>query len=455
MAISASTVFEVRTTGSDTACSGGFVTGASGTDYSQQNAAQYSLSGLTSSGAGNVILTSAASADMVGNLILVTAGTNFTLSTFQITSVSVGVSITVSTNNAGTAVTTGVGASGTAVIGGALASPGNAAGQLIATNFVHIKAGTYIVTTTSSNVASGIVADGKGATWIGYQTTRLDYGTQPLIQAAASGVTSVTLFSITGGGGGGTQYVANIGFDGQSKASIAGYSNTRGFSHYKLYAINTTVTGLVLTGGSFFCYATGCSGTSAIQVSNAFLIACQAYSNTTIGFLLGVGGAGGSAQFCTAYGNTGVTTDGFQSGGLVAISNCTSYGNGRAGFRITTGGVITSSVAEGNTGKGFDTNSAAEPGLFLINCAGFNNSVNVDAAFTGLKVSFITYASTAFVAAGSGNFALNNTVGGGASLRAAGFPGTMPTGLSVGFQDIGAAQHADSASGITVYPIFD
>lgn len=53
MALPAATVWEVRTTGSDAACSGGFVAGASGTDYSQQNAAQYSASDLASANGTN------------------------------------------------------------------------------------------------------------------------------------------------------------------------------------------------------------------------------------------------------------------------------------------------------------------------------------------------------------------------------------------------------------------
>jgi len=46
VALSAAQILEVRSTGSD-ANGGGFKAGASGTDYSQQDAAQYALTGLT------------------------------------------------------------------------------------------------------------------------------------------------------------------------------------------------------------------------------------------------------------------------------------------------------------------------------------------------------------------------------------------------------------------------
>ena len=56
MALSASTVWEVRpATGSDNN-GGGFVTGASGTDYSQQGTAQYALTAIASAGAGDCII---------------------------------------------------------------------------------------------------------------------------------------------------------------------------------------------------------------------------------------------------------------------------------------------------------------------------------------------------------------------------------------------------------------
>ena len=56
MALSANTVLEVRNGGSDTN-GGGFVTGAAGTDWSQQDAAQYSVTdGVT---AGTTTITSA------------------------------------------------------------------------------------------------------------------------------------------------------------------------------------------------------------------------------------------------------------------------------------------------------------------------------------------------------------------------------------------------------------
>lgn len=121
MPISGSAVWEVRATADAGNVGGGFfVTGASGDDFSQQNSPEYALTGVTSAGAGNVILHASAAADMVGNGIKVISGTNFTVSWFEITAVTVGVDITCSTNAAGTAISTGVGADGVMNIGGAI-----------------------------------------------------------------------------------------------------------------------------------------------------------------------------------------------------------------------------------------------------------------------------------------------------------------------------------------------
>jgi len=199
MAVSANTVWEIRSTATANMVNGGgFVTGASGTDYSQQNAAQYALTGVTSAGAGNVILTASASADMVGNILKVVSGTNFTQSWFEITSVVAGVSITCSTNAAGTAICTGVGAAGVINIGGALSLNSTLDDdwheEIIGGNFVWIKAGTYSLG-ESVAVASTSATSTNPIKFIGYNSTRgdepmINSGNQPVIAAAANDYSS-------------------------------------------------------------------------------------------------------------------------------------------------------------------------------------------------------------------------------------------------------------------------
>jgi len=117
MAIAASTC-EIRTTGSTTN-GGGFVTGATGVDYSQQDAAQWALTTATSSGAGNTILDASAHDDMVGNWACAVSGTNLNQGFYAVDSVVAGVSITFSTRKDGTSIAAGAVANGVINIGGA------------------------------------------------------------------------------------------------------------------------------------------------------------------------------------------------------------------------------------------------------------------------------------------------------------------------------------------------
>jgi hypothetical protein len=123
--ISSGTVWEIRTAaGAANTNGGGFnstTAAGTGVDWSQQAAPQYAITTATSAGAGNVLLTASAAADMKGNIARMVSGTNLTTAApwFEITDVSPGVSITFGTNKAGASVATGVVSNGTFNIGGA------------------------------------------------------------------------------------------------------------------------------------------------------------------------------------------------------------------------------------------------------------------------------------------------------------------------------------------------
>src|SRR4051812_11531766 len=90
-ALPSGTVFEVWSTGSDTLNGGCFVAGASGTDYPQQAAAQFSGPGLAVDATTNTVVSSASHAFVaadVGNCIQITAGTGFTTGFYQVVSVA-------------------------------------------------------------------------------------------------------------------------------------------------------------------------------------------------------------------------------------------------------------------------------------------------------------------------------------------------------------------------------
>jgi hypothetical protein len=183
MALSALTVFEVRTTGVDTN-GGGFVTGAAGSDYSQQDAAQYSGTDLAIDATTNTKVTSAThnfvAAD-VGNLIQITAGASWTTGFYQIVSVASNAA-TLDRSPGATSLTGGTFAVGGALLTISKAAAGVAAGT--AGNTVYIKAGTYSeqVDIISTSPAGTETAPLK---FIGYNATRTDNPTgsnRPIIE---------------------------------------------------------------------------------------------------------------------------------------------------------------------------------------------------------------------------------------------------------------------------------
>src|SRR4051812_21700193 len=100
MAIPADTVFEVRTAGSDYLCSGGFSIaqkGATGVDYSQQDAAQKTFAATLSAAATTTLTDSAAGFlnTYLGNLILLVVS--------QTTGTSTGTNTTTTLNDTGAA----------------------------------------------------------------------------------------------------------------------------------------------------------------------------------------------------------------------------------------------------------------------------------------------------------------------------------------------------------------
>ena len=169
-AINAACVWEIRTTGAQ-ANGGGFKTGASGTDYSQQDAAQYALTTVTSAGETVVMTHASAAAVMVGNICYVVSGTNATVGWYEIISVNVGVDITVDRDWCTGAVTNGaVNVGGAFLLGGTLSDEFTEA--LVAGNTIHVKTGTYTATEAVAQAVDGTAL--LPITWIGYTAARND-----------------------------------------------------------------------------------------------------------------------------------------------------------------------------------------------------------------------------------------------------------------------------------------
>jgi len=440
MAISVNSVFEVQTGGNDTN-GGGFVTGAAGTDYSlvasKRTATGSNDSTTDAVAVGTGVITSVTAAftsAIVGNIISLSGGTG-TLAQgwYQVTVFTSASSITVDRNvAAGTGITMN--------IGGALASPGMAGGVgLVSGNIIYIKAGTYTIASATINIATGCFSTSLGFIQLeGYQTTRGDLGTAPLLQA--SGISTFTVITQTGN----DAITINLNVDGAALTSSRAF-NIRSLG-IKLTAQNCTNGGFAVSSEGILqnCIGTGCS-TVAVFVGFT-TINCIAYDNTITGF--SYTGTKISAIRCIADSNSGAASDGFSTGSTdVSLANCISYNNGRDGIRVIDESVvILNCINEANVGFGINVNSRTT--TLLTNNASFNNTAGAVGNATGkgiLNLNAVAGSSSFFTNAAGQDFSLNNTAGAGAAARAAGFPGVLAIG-GTGFLDIGALQHADPAS---------
>jgi hypothetical protein len=410
MALSGNTVFEVRTTGSDTN-GGGFVTGASGTDWSQQDTAQYSFADGQSFGTTNFdSATANFGTDVVGNLIRINGGTgSITADWYQIVSRTSATRIVLDRS---TGLTTGTGA--TFKIGGALATPGIlGAASLLGSNVslqkAWIKSGTYTLTSATDNISGGplnIAGFAVGVVVEGYQTTRGDRAAKPVIHAGS--VTSLSNGVIRGAGSRSSK-VANIEINLNN-----GSGNNVGFSG-NLLTYLCLVRNMTATGGNAFnaAYALRCS---AISCANGYG-GGRAYYCVADTCVIGFNGATATVG-CIA---KGCTTRGFDLSNSQAL-NCVAY-NCVDGFDWTAslGGASysTNCIAYGNSGRGFwsSGNSGAH---FTFNCAAGNNTT---ANFSGCtEEGSIALTADPFTNAAGGDFSLNSAAGGGALLKGAGLP---------------------------------
>jgi len=445
MAVSASTVFEIRTAGSDTN-GGGFVTGATGTDYSQQNNKNVATGtdDSTTDAVGNATttLTSATAnfqASIVGNIIYLQGGTgSLAAGWYQVISRTSATAIVLDRS-----VATGTGI--TMNIGGALASLGMACGAASVSGITYyVKSGTYTISSGTSNISGG-VASPTGYV-IGYNATRLDYGTPPVLQFGLS-TSSVAITNL------GPGCVLNVVIDGAS------FANTRGITVSGAGAVLVYKCECKNMGGQAFagggngamfvnCWSHNSTGIGFGTTSQSIYYGCVANNQTTMGFSTG---SLSRLVDCIAYSNT---QDGFEcNSGVSEFVNCTAYGNGRDGFRMAQASCrFVNCIAEANVGVGFNS-TVNSVNLFMLNCGVYNNGTNVTIG-TGKNaqnLGLITATTTFFTNAAAGDFSLNNTGTGGALAKAAATPSIFPGALTTNYKDLGAAQ-AQSTGGSVATP---
>jgi hypothetical protein len=463
-AISANCVWEVRST-ANSANGGGFIAGASGTDYSLQDSPQVTFDGTTiaatTSGTSSTITITGytvATTD-VGNILNITGGTNFTVSRFQISSVNTGSNTWTLDRN----VSSGAGSAMTGRMGGAVTSAADIASHYTAGNHIWYKDnGSVHAVTAAITLSTGQnPTTTQGHTRIrGYGSTRGD-ATRPTIQVTG-GSTGVNIFAPGAAG----ISIENLILDCNATATCRGIQHTAGsyFRMRDVQVINFTTHGINLTNSVTSVLLdrvevesgeTGCS--AGINNLAGHLIRSYIHDNPCTGVTTGGGGA--VLTHNVIANNTGATTDGVSNGVFpFTMFYNTVYGNGRygisnnsttAGLVLLLGNVIAGHNVAGARGISM-TSSGNMPAdaSYDGNCF-YDNTTNRNGmdstgglyntpAYTNALDQSAT--ATPFANAGSENWTLNTAASAGAVCRNNGpfksWPGLTPTGKP----DMGAIQ---------------
>lgn len=377
MAISSACIWEIRATATaGNVNGGGFVPGGGGTDYSQQDAAQYTFSDLASTnGTTNPAVVSSAShsfvAADVGNIMHITAGTSWTAGFYQIVSVAGG-NATLD-KACGSAATL---SAGTYFVGGAL-SLGSAtsdttwAAAIAAGNTVWVKSGTISI---GSTVTLGSGSSGVPCTLSGYNATRGDNPTganRPIINCG-------TTFQFVAGS---LMNVSNLIFTG-SNATVFTTGASSIISNVKAICTSTTAGRVAMNasglGGNILnCEAISYRGIACKIGNQGNVVGCY-FHDSDKGVQISTASYAVLAK-CIISNNVTSAIDytGASTNGSLVMSN-TLYGSENKtgiGVAITTG--AKSVLYLNNNISGFATGiSDGNGGTGLFNFADYNNLFN-------------------------------------------------------------------------------
>jgi hypothetical protein len=457
-ALPATTVIEVRPTHGSDSYGGCFDSAKAGTDYSQQNSAQYNFTDLaTSNGTANPAVVSSASHSFVsadvGNCIHISAGTNWTVGWYEIVSVSGG-NATLD-RAAGSSV--GSLSGGTWYEGGALATMVQANTIAVAGAITWVKAESTITTSSTITLNQAASNAGQEPAFMGYSSTRGDQG-QVTITTTTTSVGP--LVSVNSQGMTFANFIINCNSESGSNGVQMATSPERLFNilvencqqQYGIEMNSTEQTCSLCTvksqgGGNSFLLQNG---------YNQFCFICVAVNGSVAAFSIA---SGAVCDICIAANNSGASSDGFVltavSQAVFACVRCLAVSNGRDGFRLALGQWVgftfVDSIAYGNSGYGMNNTTSYNPTGMLwwdYNAYGSNTSGNLNNLSSGAHDK--TLALNPFVNSASNNFALS--AAGITALGGNGFPGALPVG-GTGYLDIGPIQHQSTGGGQKGFPI--
>jgi hypothetical protein len=247
MALSATGVLEVRTTGNDGNGAGFNASGAgAGTDYSQQDSPQVSVTDAVTNGTTTVTSATANFTSLMVRNWLKVAGARY-----EVTAFTNSTTITVDR-------TIGAAAGQTLKLGGAMATLAEAAATVVPGNTVYIKtSGGYSISTGLTFATAG--TDGFPISWIGYSSSRTD-GLQAVLTWTGAGGGVVATFS------GADQIIRNLSIVGNANTDRGLIVTGQACRVWNCSASGCQLSGISLTGVEVHghrCTATTCGTASA------------------------------------------------------------------------------------------------------------------------------------------------------------------------------------------------
>ena len=425
-------------------------------DYTQQDAKNTGTTNASTTDAvanGTTTITSATAnfqPSIVGNGIYFSGGSGSIAGTYA--RCVARVSTTSITIDAAIASSTGM----TMNVGGAHGSLTPSSVNSADANYIYVKNegadGSTVYPISTTITFNGVAAGSYQNLVSGYGSIRSD-GIRPVLRTTAA----VNGFNLNRSG---IMVLYNLIIDGNN-VGLTGVLGSQDSFTTNCLIKNWTSYGISLSYWSAaFCEVTGCTSTYAVILNTgATMSYCYIHDNAAGGVY---SYNGGILHNCVIANNTGI---GYYaaSGAALLLRNCLFYNNTSHGLSLSgsysTGQHTTvyQNIFAKNGGYGINANAGSinlisQRSPFIFKNAFWSNTSGTNSSTTIiLDPSNITLTANPFIDDVNKNWALNNTAGGGANIRAA---SSNIYGLttSVSYLDIGPFQHQDTPS---IFPIMD
>lgn len=443
MALSNSTVWELRPGSGNDTNGGGFVTGATGTDYSQQNSKNTVGSDISTTDAvanGTTTITSATAnfgTSIVGNIIYLAGGSGSLTGVWrQVTARASTTSITVDAN-----VATGTGI--TLNIGGALNTIGQLATNMTLSGMIgYIKATATITTTAVTTIVAGNYA--PPLRFVGYTTTRGDNG-KVTWTTSTNSIKLVNTSNLSGLSFENIHWTCTAGTPGDCIHPTTANCQAVHFRNCIIdgfnigingnFAVDWWIDGLCVENSEIKnCVSHGIENSGMTHVLGSTI-----HNNGGCGVLQHISGTTNCslmAAYSAFKSNTsdGAQIDSFVRQGFMSFVNCDFVNNGGTGLNCntSTGGnnlVCWNCIFYGNTTYQISGSSSVNgPGMtaFQTNAFGADGTARYNLCTN--DTSDVSLSADPFTSRTGTppDLSLNSTAGGGAACKGAATPATLP-----------------------------